>query len=329
MKGEIFVNKRNLTIFIVIAVILLLCPLGLNMYLLTVGTTIMITAILGQSWNLLSGYAGQFSFGQAAFFGIGAYASVVLYMQFGVSPWIGIIAGMIVSALFGLGLGYLSFKCKIKGDYFALVTLAFAELLRLLVYNSSDTVFNGPSGLFVSYIKGGDASAFQFQNWEVYYYIFLIALLIITVLMMKLETTRFGLKIIAIRENENAANSLGTNVFREKLSAIAISAAIAALAGGFYAQYNLFIDPSAVFGTDISMQAIIVCILGGAGTVFGPILGAFILVPVQEITTSLFTDISGINMVIYGIILVVFILFCPNGIIGIVRKRLNNRRKIV
>ena len=166
-------NKKKLCIYAVIVLILIICPLFLNNYLLTVVTAIMISALIGQSWNLLSGYAGQFSFGQAAFFGIGAYASVILYTQFGVSPWIGILAGMIIAALAGLGLGYLSFKSKLKGDYFALVTLAFAELLRLLVYNSAGTVFNGPSGIFVNYIKGGDAMAFQFQSWKTYYYIFL------------------------------------------------------------------------------------------------------------------------------------------------------------
>ena len=326
MKGGISVNKKNIIIMAAATVILILCPLFCGDYILTVLTTVMITSILGQSWNLLSGYAGQFSFGQAAFFGIGAYASAVLYMQFGISPWIGIIAGMIAAALAGLGLGFLSFKCRIKGDYFALVTLAFAELLRLLVYNSANTAFNGPSGLFVKYIKGGDISAFQFSSWEAYFYIFLGFAFIITLLMMKLKTTKFGLEMIAIRENEIAANALGTNVFRKKLSVIAISAALAALAGGFYAQYYLFIDPSSVFGTDISIQAIIVCIIGGSGTAFGPVLGAFILVPVQEITASLFTDISGINMVFYGILMVVFIMFAPNGILGIIGKTGKKRR---
>ena len=313
-------KKAGYALLAFILLVLLISPYFLDGYLLTVLTNIMMTALLAQSWNLLSGYAGQFSFGQAAFFGIGAYTSVILYTVFEISPWIGLLCGMLIAALVGAGIGYLSFHCKIKGDYFALATLAFAEIMRLLVYNSSGSVFGGPSGIFVKFIKGGDASAFQFDSWKPYYYIIFAFVAVVTLLLSMISKTRFGLQLISVREDECAADSLGVNILRYKISAIAISSAIAAAAGVFYAQYYLFIDPSAVFGSSISMQAIIPCIIGGAGTPLGPVLGSFLIVPIQELTNSLFTEISGINMIIYGLLIVVFILFCPNGITGIVKN---------
>lgn len=313
-------TKTNFICVSIVIAFLLAVPFFINNYLLTVLTTIMITALLGQSWNLMSGYAGQFSFGHAAFFGAGAYTSVVLYVQFNISPWIGMIVGMLVSALIGIIIGYLSFHCKIKGDYFALATLAFAEIIRLFVYNSQDTVLNGPSGIFVTFIKGGSPKAFQFASWKPYFYIIFIFVLGVTFFIWRLKKMRYGLQLIAIRENEDAANALGVNILKYKLSAIALSAMIAGLAGAFYAQYYLFIDPSSVFGSSISIQAIIPCIIGGSGTPLGPILGAFLIVPIQELTSSLFSQVSGMNMIVYGILIVAFILFCPNGIIGIIKK---------
>lgn len=315
-------TKNNKSFIIPLLAIPVLCiiPLFIDNYILTVLTTIMITALLGQSWNIMSGYAGQFSFGHAAFFGIGAYTTVVLYVQYNVSPWIGMLVGMILAAIVGIIIGYLSFHCKIKGDYFALATLAFAEIIRLFVYNSQDTVLNGPSGIFVTFIKGGSARAFQFASWKPYFYIIFTFVIIVTIFIWRLKKMRFGLQLIAIRENEDAANALGVNVLKYKLSAIAISAMIAGLTGAFYAQYYLYIDPSSVFGSAISIQAIIPCIIGGSGTPLGPILGAFLIVPIQEVTNSLFSNISGMNMIVYGILIVLFIMFCPNGIIGLFNK---------
>lgn len=320
-------NKIKTILLAIVAVLLGISPFVVNNYILSVFTTIMITALLAQSWNILSGYGGQFSFGQAAFFGIGAYTSVILYTQYGVSPWIGTIVGMLVAAIVGIFIGYLTFYCKIKGDYFALATLAFAEILRLVVYNSADTVFNGPSGIFVNYLKGGSFSAFQFTSWKTYFYIIFAIVIIVTICISKMHSTKYGLLLTSIRENEVAADSLGVNVLGYKLSAIAISAAIAALAGSFYAQYYLFIDPSSVFGSTVSMEAIIPCIVGGAGTALGPVLGSFIIVPIMELTNSLFPNISGLNMIIYGVLIVVFILFCPNGLIGVAKQIRSKRNK--
>lgn len=329
MKGEVAVNKTVKNVLLLLAVALLcVLPFVSNNYILTVLTTIMMTALLGQSWNILSGYAGQFSFGQAIFYGIGAYTSVILYTQFGLSPWIGAFIGMGVAMLVGVIIGYLTFYCQIKGDYFALATLAFAEIFRLIVYNStSSSVFKGPGGIFINYIHGGSFSAFQFSSWKVYYYIIFILLLVVTLGISKLQKTRYGLLLTSVRENELAASSLGVNVLGYKLSAIAISAAIASLAGTFYAQYYLFIDPSSVFGSTVSMEAIIPCIIGGSGTPFGPILGAFLIVPIKELTNTLFSNVSGINMIIYGVLIVLFILFCPNGITGVFKKLRSGRRK--
>lgn len=307
-------------LFPVLALICIVLPFVSNNYILTVETNILMTALLAQSFNILSGYSGQFSFGQAAFFGIGAYSSVILYTEFGISPWIGMIVGMILSAFLGVFIGYISIRCKIKGDFFALATLAFAEIIRLAVYNSGGTVLGGPSGIFVKFIKGGSPQNFQFASFIPYYFTILIPLVLVTYGIYKLSGTRYGIMLTAVRENENAADSLGVDVVKYKLSAIAVSACVAAVAGTFYAQYYLFVDPNGVFGSSISVQAIIPCIIGGVGTVMGPIIGSLIIVPLQEITSSLFTNISGVNMILYGILIVGFILFCPNGIMGIFKK---------
>lgn len=329
LKGEVAVNKAVKTVLPLLAVaVLCVVPFVSNNYVLTVLTTIMTTALLGQSWNILSGYGGQFSFGQAIFYGIGAYTAVILYTKFGVTPWLGAIVGMGIAMLVGVIIGYLTFYCKIKGDYFALATLAFAEIFRLAVYNStSSSMFGGPGGIFISYIHGGSFSAFQFSSWKTYYFIIFAILIVVTLGISKMQKTRYGLLLTSVRENELAASSLGVNVLGYKLSAIAISAAIASLAGTFYAQYYLFIDPSSVFGSTVSMEAIIPCIIGGSGTPFGPILGAFLIVPIKEVTNTLFSNIGGINMIIYGVLIVLFILFCPNGIIGIFKRLKAGRRK--
>ncbi len=327
-------KKRSVIKYLLWAFTAILCivlPFISDNYILNVETNILMTALLAQSFNILSGYSGQFSFGQAAFFGIGAYSSVIFYTKFEISPWIGMLFGMIIAAAVGVFIGYISIRCKIKGDFFALATLAFAEIIRLAVYNSDSSLFGGPSGIFVKFIKGGSPENFQFASFIPYYFAILIPLVIVMFGIHALTRSRHGIMLTAVRENENAADALGVNVVNYKLGAIAVSAAIAALAGTFYAQYYLFVDPDGVFGSSISVQAIIPCIIGGVGTLWGPVIGSLIIVPLQEITSSLFTDISGVNMILYGILIVSFILFCPNGFIGLfkmIRKKIKQKESI-
>lgn len=288
---------------------------------------LLITALLGQSWNLMSGYAGQFSFGHAVFFGLGAYTSSLLSVKFGLSPWLGMFAGMVVAATVGVFIGYLSFRYRLKGDYFALATLAFAEIFRVLFNNTK--AFGGAQGIILPLPSESDFLRLEFLEDEIYYFLLILLVAGVSVGLYIITHRRFGLNLVAIKTNKEAAASLGVNVLGHQLAAIGISGAIAAAAGTLYAQIYGYIDPSVVFAATISVRAIVPCIIGGAGTVLGPILGAIIIVPLQEICNSAFTDIRGLNMILYGGLIVIFVLFCPNGILGLIKtmKQKYNKKK--
>ena len=291
-------------------------------YMLSIGISVLLMALLGQSWNIMSGYAGQFSFGHAAFFGIGAYASSILYVDHAVSPWLGMLLGMALASAVGLLIGFLSFRYKLRGDFFALVTLAFAEILRVLFNNTKE--LKGAAGILIPYRDAWQE--FQFANDRIFYFVLLAMVIFATVLIGLMSRRKLGLCLIAIRENQEAAASLGVPVLRYKLTAMAISAAIAAMGGTFYAQYYGFIDPTVVFAASISVEAIVPCIIGGAGTLSGPLLGALLIVPLQEISNNLFEGVSGVNMILYGALIVVFVVFCRNGIYGTVIRRMKGVR---
>lgn len=313
MKAD-YIERVSLIVLLAAAV---LFPFFSNRYMMSIGISMLIMALLGQSWNIMSGYAGQFSFGHAAFFGVGAYTSSILYIDFGISPWIGMFAGMTAAVLVGILIGFLSFRYQLKGDFFALVTLAFAEILRVLFNNSK--ALKGAGGILIPYKNVWNE--FQFADDRYFYFIILVLVIAATIYIAVMSRRKFGICLIAIKENQNAAMSLGVPVFRYKLTAMAISAAIAAMAGTFYAQYYGFIDPGVVFAASISVEAIVPCIIGGAGTLSGPLFGALIIIPLQEMSSNLFGGINGLNMIIYGLLIVFFIMFCPHGIYGTVIRK--------
>lgn len=291
----------------------IISPQILSNYRLNLIITILRIAYLAQCWNLMSGYCGQFSFGHAAFFGIGAYTSSLLYTELGVTPWIGMLAGMAAAGVIGSIIGVLSFVYNLKGDYFALVTLAFAEIFRVIARNTP--FLKAAQGVSITYKK--DWTQMQFSGKAGFVYFGLILLALITLFLYILQRTRTGQYFIAIRENEDAARALGINTFRYKMTALVLSAMFTAVAGTFYAQYYLHIDPEIVFISEVSVDAIIPCILGGVGTVFGPIIGACIIEPVSEFTNVHFASLPGMNMVTYGLILVIVIIALPNGVVGL------------
>lgn len=297
----------------VLSVIVLLLPQFLSSYRLNLVISILSTAYLAQCWSLMSGFAGQFSFGHAAFYGLGAYTSSMLYADLGVSPWIGMFAGMAAAGLMAAFIGVLSFRYKLKGDYFALATLAFAEMLRV-IFNNTEAL-HAAQGVMITYKK--DWRVMQFAGKSGYLYMAFVMLALITFGMYKLQRSKTGLYFVAIRENEEAAQALGINVFRYKMLALVTSAMCTALAGTFYAQYYKFIDPSIVFGSSVSTDALMPCILGGMGTVFGPILGAVIIEPISELTNAYLSSFTGMNMVVYGVILVAVIILMPRGVSGL------------
>ena len=274
----------------------------------------LLIALAGQGWNILGGYGGQYSFGHAAFFGTGAYVTAILQVRYGVNAWPGFVVGIAAGALVGAVIGALTFRAGLRGSYFALVTLAFAEVLRIIA--SVAPITGAGVGTLIKLDL--HASALQFESRAVFYWVILALLAASLVIARVIENSRFGAWLIAVRENEDAARALGVDAFRVKLGAMTISAAITAAAGCFYAQYFLFIDSSIAFGTRMSIEALLTPIIGGAGTVFGPLVGALVVKALGEAATYVAGDAPGLNLIVYGCVLVLVIAFAPRGLIGFV-----------
>lgn len=305
---------KNGIAILVFALVMAVVPLFLESdFLLNFVIMALFYAFLGQAWNVLGGYGGQFSFGHAAFFGTGAYCSTILQMSLGVNPWIGLVLAIGAGAAVGAFIGYLSFRYGLRGSYFALVTLAFAEVLRIL---SNSVEFTGAGVGVLIDLDPGFASM-QFESKTEFFYLMLALVLAGLALTWWLERSRFGAWLMAVRENEDAAKALGVNVFRTKLAAITLSGALAGAGGTFYAQYFLYLDPHIAYGPAVSIEALLVPIIGGIGTVFGPLIGSGVLHLVGEVARKIFGETPGLNLILYGTLLVVMILFLPNGLMGL------------
>ncbi len=270
-------------------------------------------ALLAQAWNLLGGFGGQFSFGHALFFGFGAYAQAIAQLQWGINPWLALVLAALISAFVGLCVGAMSFRYGLKGSYFALVTLAFAEVFRILALSVD---FTGAGvGLMIPLKES--AANLQFGSRVGYLYLvlgFVVAALLVT---HWLQRSRFGAYLQAVRDNEDAARAVGVDPLRVKLGAITLSGAFMGLAGAFYVQVFQYIDPTIAFGPHASVEALVAAIVGGMGTLWGPLLGALVLHVLADLTRNLFGELPGINMVIYGSVLVLIVMFVPRGIAGI------------
>jgi len=285
----------------------------------------LLIALVGQGWNLLGGYGGQYSFGHASFFGTGAYVTGILQMRYGVNAWAGFIIGIAAGALVGAVIGALSFRSGLKGSYFALVTLAFAEVLRIVA--SVAPITGAGVGTLIKLDLRSEA--FQFQSRAPFYWIVLGMVGVSLILTRMIEDSRFGAYLVAVRENEDAARALGVDATIVKLCAMTISAAITAAAGCFYAQYYLFIDAGIAYGPWISIEGLLAPIIGGIGTVFGPLLGALVVKTLGELTKLVTGGAPGLDLVIYGSVLIVVVAFAPRGIAGIfvdLRRRLSGTR---
>ena len=300
---------------VILAAFVLVPPL-LPKYYLEILITVLFTAYLGAAWNILGGYAGQFSFGHAAFFGIGAYTSTLLLLRAGLTPWIGMLAGAGLAAAFGVFAGYLSFRYGLKGPYFSLVTLAFAEMLRVVAVNTK--AVGASLGLVVPTAVAAPGM-FVFAGKLPYYYVILAMAIGALALTAALERARLGYALVAVRENEDAAEAAGVDALGMKLRAMGISSCLTALGGSFYAQYFAYIDPAITFGPAVSIQGLLPAIVGGAGTVFGPLLGAFVLTPVSELTRALLRGRAGADVMLYGLVLILVISFLPQGLMGLRR----------
>jgi branched-chain amino acid transport system permease protein len=278
---------------------------------------IFIFTLMGQGWNVLGGYAGQFSFGHSLFFGLGAYVSSLLILHTGLTPWIGILFSCAAGMLLGSFIGFLSFRYGLKGPYFALIMLAFAEIFHMMATGFS--AVGGALGVLIP-LKGNAPALMQFVKKEPYYFITMWMMVGSLFLVWKIEGTKLGLNFLATREDNDAAEALGVNTFRAQMIAMLISAGMTAMGGTLYAQYLLYIDPDSTFGVVNSVEIMLRPIIGGPGTVLGPLLGSVVLTPLSEITRLAFQSYSGVYLMIYGVILVAVIMFLPEGLIGLARK---------
>jgi len=269
--------------------------------------------LIAQAWNILGGFGGQFSFGHALFFGTGAYIQAIAQLQGGINAWVALPLAIAGAALVGLFMGALTFRYGLKGSYFALVTLAFAEVFRILALSVDFT--GGGVGLMVPLRES--VANLQFSSRAGYLWVVLAMVVAALLVTWWLRNGRFGAYLQAVRDNEDAARAVGVNPFRVKLGAIGLSAAFMGAAGAFYVQVFQYIDAGIAYGPAVSIEALVAAIVGGMGTMWGPVLGAVVLHVLSDLTRNLFGELPGINMVIYGTVLVLIVIFVPRGIAGI------------
>lgn len=315
-------NHPYLPIAVAVAALALL-PLAVssNTVLNFLGFAMVIT-IAAQGWNILGGYGGQFSFGHAVFFGTGAYAMALLQVRFGVNPWAALPVAVALGAVVGLAIGYLSFRARLRGSYFALVTLAFAEVFRISANAWSFT--GGAAGVLIPLRL--DPIQMQFDDKRLFYWLALAFVTATLVLTLAIARSRFGAQLVAVRENEEAARALGVDTLAVKLKAIALSGAVTASAGCLYAQKFLYIDATIAYGPWISVEALLAPIIGGLGTVFGPLVGALVLLGLGELTKTVFANLTGgavpgVDLVAFGILLILCVAYAPRGVLGLLQGR--------
>lgn len=285
--------------------------------LLQIIILIIFYAYLTSSWNFVGGFAGVLPLGHSAFVGIGAYTSTLLYLTWGISPWIGMLVGGVLATLVGLIIGLPTLK--LRGAYFALATIAVGEGLRVLVENVEKVgpfEIRGPKGLLVNLVEDAPLSAFQFQSKVPYYYIILVMLLVVLYLTHRMMNSKVGYYLAAGGEEPEAAEALGIKVSRYKLIAMAISCFLTALGGSFYAQMFLYIYPKSIMGLELSYEIAFIALIGGRGTILGPVIGALLLRPVSELTRIyLSSSMPGLHLVIFGLVLIIVMRYQPKGLI--------------
>lgn len=314
------INKRDkLWYAFVIFALILPCIPGVigGSFFGHVAAMVLLYAAMAQSWNIISGYGGQISFGHSVFFGIGAYGASLAVVTFGSLPWYGAPLGMLAAAVVSILISYPCFR--LKGHYFAIATFAIVEIFNRL-FMIWDAV-GGALGLDYPILPDGWKN-FSWSDTKTGYYLGALAIFVLVFSIVRyIERNRMGYYLLAVREGQETAESLGVNSTVVKLSAMALSAALAALCGAFFAQYNYRVDPPMVMSLDMSMKFVLITILGGIGTFWGPLLGALVLIPLQEYTRAYLTHLgAGVDLIIFGIIIIVVMIKEPRGIMGLLSR---------
>lgn len=317
-------NKMRVALSVLLLAALALPAVVTSPTHLNLAILILMAAQIGVSWNIVGGYAGQVSLGHVAFYGIGAYTSAIMFSIWGVNPWIAMVAGGLIAAAMSLVIGWSCFR--LKGHYFAMATIAVAEIIQIVFTNWD---FAGAAvGLTIPMAEEG-WSKMIFGAKEPYYYIALGLLLVTLAANFWIERSYLGYYFRAIKDEPDAARSLGVSLSRYKQIAFAVSSFFTAMGGSLYAQKELYIDPASVLGTGISIKMALVSILGGVGTLFGPVVGAGLLTAIEEGTRILFGGTGrGTDLIIYAALIIVIAVYYPNGIVGYVRTYFARRKAV-
>ena len=323
-------NARAAGLLAALAAALLALPHVASAYVLSVATLILYFAYTGQAWNVMMGFAGQLSLGHALYVGVGGYAAAALFFHFGIGPWAGLWLAVLLCVALGATIGFLAFRFGISGVYFALLTIAFAEFTRIGFDHLNWT--GGPGGLFLKVAQRDQIDLLNFRGPPAMYYYAMLALAAGAFLLcFFLLRSRAGYYWQAIRENEEAAQALGINTFRWKMLAVVISSAMTAVSGVFFAFYYNNLFPEQIFHISRSIEIILGPIIGGIGTLFGPILGAAVLTLLADGITDLLGalgwEFPGVKQVLYGIVLLVVVMFLPHGIWPALARKLGLDRK--
>jgi len=306
------ISRRGILVGAVIAVMAVLPLVVKSSFALDILIRILLFAFIGTAWNLLGGYAKQFSLGHSAFFGLGAYTSTLMQIDLGISPWIGMLAGGVAGMLASLPIGWLCFR--LRGPYFTIATIATAQVLMLVFLKLRDFAW-GAEGTTIPNL--GDAPLMmQFDGKAPYYYVVLLLLLLALGITAWLERSRIGYYLVALGEDQDAAEAVGIDVARVKRDVYMLSAFLTAMAGTFYVQYIYFIDPNTAFNFSISIEAALVSIVGGVGTLLGPLIGTVLLETTSALLQSWLGNLAGVQVTVYSVILMAVILWRPTGITG-------------
>ena len=318
-------NQRAPILLGALLAVLLLLPAFANNYVLSVATLILYFAFTGQAWNVMMGFAGQLSLGHSLYVGVGAYVAAAMFVNLGIAPWAGLWVAILACMALGAAIGFLAFRFGISGVYFALLTIAFAEFTRIGFDHLQWT--GGSGGLFLKVAQREQMDLFNFRGPPAMYYYAILALTAgALALCAWLLKSRAGYYWQAIRENEEAAQALGINTFRYKMFAVLVSSAMTAVSGVFFAFYYNNLFPEQIFHISRSIEIILGPIIGGIGTLFGPILGAFVLTVLADSITEVLAyfgvEVPGIKQVFYGVVLLAVVMFLPNGIWPALAKKI-------
>jgi branched-chain amino acid transport system permease protein len=306
-------RRGSTLVLVALGAVMVALPLFVtNHFALDIFIRILLFSFIGSAWNLMGGYAKQLSLGHVAFFGLGAYTSTIMQINFGISPWIGMFAGGGIGALASLPIGWLCFR--LRGPYFTIATIATAQVLMLIFLKFRDLAW-GAEGTTIPNL-GHAPLMMQFETKPPYYYIVLGLLAVSLTVTAWIERSRVGYYLVAIGEDEDAAEAVGVDAPRVKRNIYMLSAFLTALAGTFYTQYIYFIDPGTAFNFSISIEAALVSIVGGIGTLWGPVIGTLLLETTSALLQSWLSNSGGVQLTVYSLILMAVILWRPTGIMG-------------